>query len=245
MTWFTNRFLPLSISSGSDIPIHMKNSDPLLADFEPIKIQSFLALIIGWSLLWNYWIWSSFCIWSLMICSLLRAVWWWFGDENSSFMLQPTYLIFKSAAAPQLLVVVGSVLTFSGSSLSNSLGYALSRRNLHSNTKIHIASEPTYYSSKARGKIDKSKRKNTKYFAAENWEFHWFHFELLFSRSLFIFVYMQMEWPEEICAALENALFLWNWVRNVTWNDDALGSRLKLILYREDMMENVAGHHHP
>ena len=58
--------------------------------------------------------------------ALLRAVWWWFGDENSSFMLQPTYLIFKSAAAPQLLVVVGSVLTFSGSSLSNSLGYALS-----------------------------------------------------------------------------------------------------------------------
>ena len=116
-----------------------------------------------------------------MICSLLRAVWWWFGDENSSFMLQPTYLIFKSAAAPQLLVVVGSVLTFSGSSLSNSLGYALSRRNLHSNTKIHIASEPTYYSSKARGKIDKSKRKNTKYFAAENWEFHWFHFELPFA----------------------------------------------------------------
>ena len=166
-----------------------------------------------------------------MICSLLRAVWWWFGDENSSFMLQPTYLIFKSAAAPQLLVVVGSVLTFSGSSLSNSLGYALSRRNLHSNTKIHIASEPTYYSSKARGKIE-----------------NWFHFELLFSRSLFIFVYMQMEWPEEICwgaFALENALFLWNWVRNVTWNDDALGSRLKLILYREDMMENVAGHHHP
>ena len=154
MTWFTNRFLPLSISSASDIPISKFNSN-------------FLALIIGWSLLWNYWIWSSFCIWSLMICSLLRAVWWWFGDENSSFMLQPTYLIFKSAAAPQLLVVVGSVLTFSGSSLSNSLGYALSRRNLHSNTKIHIASEPTYYSSKARGKIDKSKRKNTKYFAAE------------------------------------------------------------------------------
>ena len=86
-------------------------------------------------------------------------------------MLQPTYLIFKSAAAPQLLVVVGSVLTFSGSSLSNSLGYALSRRNLHSNTKIHIASEPTYYSSKARGKIDKSKRKNTKYFCSRTENF--------------------------------------------------------------------------
>ena len=46
-----------------------------------ICFQVFYRLLTNYSWLKSYWIWSSFCIWSP-----LRAVWWWFGDENSSFI---------------------------------------------------------------------------------------------------------------------------------------------------------------
>ena len=72
-------------------------------------------------------------------------------------------------------------------------------------------------------------------------------FSGLRSRSLFIFVYMQMEWPggEKFLNWKGRSLYLYG-IEWEMWHGMMMHwvLELKLILYREDMMENVAGHHH-